>query len=443
MQQVQAQGHFAAHCRSKSVAEVADSQVHEEEFDDIAYLSTLGTQDANVWTCTIQVNNQDVSFKVDTGAEVTVISKDVSKALGLDALQPPTNWLYGPDQSPLEVVGETTVRLAYRDKQCTQAIFVLQKVKHNLLGLPTIRALHVLSQVDHVSQPITSTDRLQEYRTAQLADPVCADLIELCQKGWPQNKRQVPTRLQPYWPVRGELTLNDDLLLRGHRIVVPQSLQKETLQRIHSGHQGITKCSLRVTSAVWWPGVKWQLEDLIHKCPECSKTAQAPRQPLICTPLPQHPWEKVASDLFEMDGKTYLPVADYFSRCVKVQTLSTTTSASIIKALKAIFSRNGIPTTLVSENGPQYSSQEFANFSREYNFTHTTSSLRYPHSNGLAERMVRTVKSLLCKSSDPYSALLAYRSTPLPWCGYSPAELLMGRKIRSKIPQPSSTFIPE
>ena len=55
-----------------------------------AYLSTLGTRDVSVWTCTIQVNDQDVSFKVNTGAEVTVISKDVSKALGLDALQPPT-----------------------------------------------------------------------------------------------------------------------------------------------------------------------------------------------------------------------------------------------------------------------------------------------------------------------------------------------------------------
>ena len=76
-----------------------------------------------------------------------------------------------------------------------------------------------------------------------------------------------------------------------------------------------------------------------------------------------------------MDGKTYLLMVDYYSRYVEVQTLSTTTSAIIIKALKAIFSRHGIPTTLVSENGPQYSSQEFANFSREYNFTHTTSSL--------------------------------------------------------------------
>ena len=106
----------------------------EQEFDEVAYLSTLSSQDGNVWTCDIQVNGQNVSFKVDTGAEVTVISKDVSKALGLDALQPPTKDLYRPDQSPLEVVGETTGRLAYQDKQCTQAIFILQKMKHNLLG---------------------------------------------------------------------------------------------------------------------------------------------------------------------------------------------------------------------------------------------------------------------------------------------------------------------
>ena len=144
-----------------------------------------------------------------------------------------------------------------------------------------------------------------------------------------------------------------------------------------------------------------------------------------------------------MEGKTYLLAVDYFSRYVEVQTLSSTTSASVIRALKAIFSRHGIPATLVSDNGPQYSSQEFLAFSHEYNFTHTTSSPHYPQSNGLSDRMVRTVKSLLSKSSDPYSALLAYRSTPLPWCGYSPGELLMGRKIRSEIPQHPSTFIPE
>ena len=141
-----------------------------------------------------------------------------------------------------------------------------------------------------------------------------------------------------------------------------------------------------------------------------------------------------------MDGKTYLLVVDYFSRYVKVQTLSTTTSASVIKVLKAVFPHHGIPTTLVSDNGPQYSPQEFANFSHEYNFTHTSSSQRYPQSNDLAERMVRTVKSLLSKSSDLHSALLAYRSTPLPLCGWVWVQLSQIADVEEDPKQDPSTL---
>ena len=119
----------------------------------------------------------------------------------------------------------------------------------------------------------------------------------------------------------------------------------------------------------------------------------------------------------------------------KVQTLSTTTSAGVIRALKAIFTCHGIPATLISDNSPQYSWQQFQHFAKEYHFQHITSSPYYPQRNGLAERMIKTSKSLLSKYPDPFLTLLAYRSTPLPWCGYSPAELLMGRMIRSEIPQ--------
>ena len=94
------------------------------------------------------------------------------------------------------------------------------------------------------------------------------------------------------------------LLLRGHRIVVPRSLQQETLHKIHSGHQGILRCRLRVSSAVWWPGIKHQVEQLVRSCPACTQASLAHRQPMISSPLPNHPWEKVASDLFELHGKT-------------------------------------------------------------------------------------------------------------------------------------------
>ena len=96
--------------------------------------------------------------------------------------------------------------------------------------------------------------------------------------------------------------------------------------------------------------------------------------------------------------------------------------------MKLVFSRRGIPHTVVSDNGPQYDSVEMKQFASTYGFNHVMSSPYYPQSNGLAECMVKTIKSLLQETSDTYLALLSYRATPLPWCRLSPAELLMGRK---------------
>ena len=97
----------------------------------------------------------------------------------------------------------------------------------------------------------------------------------------------------------------------------------------------------------------------------------------------------------------------------------------------------------MSDNGPQFSLQEFREFSRDYNFNHITSSPHFPQSNGQAERGVKTVKKLIKEAKDPFLALLSYRATPLPWCNLSPAELLMGRAIRSNIPQLEKTFHPK
>ena len=121
------------------------------------------------------------------------------------------------------------------------------------------------------------------------------------------------------------MSLNDDLLLYGARIVVPKSMREDTLQKIHQGHQGIQRCCLRVKNSVWWPGVTKDIEALVKSCPECQKLATLPRQPMIKSPLPSYPWEKVASDLFELNKTMYLLVVDYFSRFVEIQKLTSTT----------------------------------------------------------------------------------------------------------------------
>ena len=97
---------------------------------------------------------------------------------------------------------------------------------------------------------------------------------------------------------------------------------------------------------------------------------------------------------------------------------------------------------MISDNGPQYTSDLYADFAKSYQFQHVTASLYFPQGNGEAERAVGTIKSMLKKCSDPYLTLLAYRSTPLP-VGYNPAELLMSSTLRSTVPTSHTKRVPK
>ena len=97
---------------------------------------------------------------------------------------------------------------------------------------------------------------------------------------------------------------------------------------------------------------------------------------------------------------------------------------------------------VISDNGPQYSSHKFAEFASSYKFCHITSSPHYLQSNGQAERAVQIVKKLLKSLDDPHWALLTYCTTPLPWCNLSPAQLLMGRSLRTILPQAEDQYKP-
>ena len=193
--------------------------------------------------------------------------------------------------------------------------------------------------------------------------------------------------------------------------------------------------------SVWWPGVIQQITQLVQNCSVCAKESRQGKEPLMMSDLPKYPWQVVGTDLFELNKSNYLLVVDYFSRYPEAIQLTSTTSASVISALKSVFSRHGIPEIVKSDNGPQYSSSEFMSFASSYGFQHLTSSPKFPQSNGQVERSVQTVKNLL-KSNDPYTSLLSYRATPLSWCDLSPAELSMGRRLRTSVPQTDNMLIP-
>lgn len=286
-----------------------------------------------------------------------------------------------------------------------------------------------------------SDQRIESIKERQSQDEVCRLIIDYTSVGLPERNK-LTSALQPYWPDRGNLTVIHGLLVKGDRIVIPSEMRMEILDKIHEGHQGITKCRERAKRSVWWPGLSRQIEDLVRTCRKCVEHRVNHKEPMIPTAVPDRPWQTLGTDLCFVKGRPYLIVVDYFSKYVEVSMLRSLTSAETIRALKSIFARHGTPDVVRSDNGPQYDSNEFAKFTSDWDFRHITSSPIYSQSNGGAERAVQTAKNLLKKSADPAKAFLAYRATPLE-NGRSPTELLFGRRIRTELPTLPGSLTPK
>ncbi|UYV78360.1 K02A2.6-like [Cordylochernes scorpioides] len=251
---------------------------------------------------------------------------------------------------------------------------------------------------------------------AQQEDTTLKAVVNYLEQGWPDKKRMSQALLS-YWHVKDE-----------------SAMKLEILDKLHAGHFGITKTRLRARETVWWPDISEEIAETVRKCSVCIQEAASKHEPLIPTNFPTRPWQKIGMDLFKFENKWYLVVIDYYSRFPEMIQLDRLTANVVVRSCKSIFARHGIPETVVSDNGTQFgAAREFANFARQYGFTHVTSSPRFPQSNGMAEAGVKIAKLILKKNQDPSLGLLEYRSTPLE-NGYSPAELLMGRKLRTTLP---------
>ncbi len=181
------------------------------------------------------------------------------------------------------------------------------------------------------------------------------------------------------------------------------------------------------------------IREYIQQCEICNSTPRSqPDEPLMSHEVPDRPWKKVRVDLFEVKGTSYVIVVDYFSNFWEIDRLSTTTTAAVIHKLKMHFARYGSPAVLISDNGPQFASEEFAKFANNWDFEHRTSSPHHPQANGMAESAVKTAKQMIVKCAkakhDVYMAILDYRNTPTQDMGSSPAQRMLGRRTRTLLP---------
>lgn len=293
-----------------------------------------------------------------------------------------------------------------------------------------------------------SAEYCEKLKRETLNDPTLQQVKVLVEIGWPETKYDAPTNTHPFWNYRDEISTQNGILFRGPKVIVPKGLQAEMLQIIHSSHLGIEKCKRRARDVLFWPAMGKQIEDTVLKCPTCSKyRRQNSREPLIPHPIPKRPWARVAADLCDINGQPHLVLVDYYSGFIEVDRLEGTNSQRVIEHFKPHFAQYGIPDTLITDGGPQFTSDMFRTFSKTYNFVHQTSSPHYPQSNGRAEKAVQTVKRILMKameeSSDPYLALLELCNTPINDRLGSPTQRLMGRRTKTLVPTSEKLLHPK
>ncbi|KAG1714025.1 hypothetical protein GQR58_001873 [Nymphon striatum] len=237
------------------------------------------------------------------------------------------------------------------------------------------------------------------------------------------------------------------LVLDGNCVIVPVSMRRYMLELIHMSHLGIVKCKRRARELVYWPGMQAQIEDTVSKCSICQANRNMPNKELLKShEIPYNCWSKVGTDLCTFGGKNYVICIDYFSKFLEYVQLSDETSESVIKAIQLIFSRQGIPKIVMSDNGPCYNSSLFKKFAGEWGFVHKTSSPRHSQSNGQVENGIKTFKKLLKKSGGNHTkfqlALLEFRTSPIDGISKSPSQLLNGRRFKTLLPITESLLKP-
>ena len=290
--------------------------------------------------------------------------------------------------------------------------------------------------IDHLS---TTAVNAASIRLWTDKDPLLSRVKKYVSEGWPRS--ELSPEFKPYLSRQCELGLLDGCLMWGARVIIPPQGRKLLLGELHETHPGVSKMKALARNYLWWPGMDGEIENVVKTCTSCQTNRPSPpAAQLHPWEWPSEPWSRLHIDFAgPFMGHMYLILVDSHSKWLDAQVMQSITTAKTIEKLRSIFATHGLPKTIVSDNGPSFTSEDFKTFLRSNGVRHITSALYHPSTNGLAERAVQTVKRGLkqmvgASVEEKLSKFLhKYRITPHSTTGISPSELLMGRRLRSRL----------
>ena len=279
-------------------------------------------------------------------------------------------------------------------------------------------------------------------KKATRSDPIISKIIDyVSNDNWPNDSNKDPNII-PYYKRKNELTIEQNVLMWGYRVIIPAKFRNKLLNQLHESHQGITKMKSLARAYFWWPLLDGEIEKLTSSCEVCCENRAIPPKAIL-KPFewPTKPWTRIHIDfLGPVFGQTFFVLVDATSKwieCFKVNSLNTTT---VIKHLTEVFSRFGLPKSITSDGAKCFSNEVFHSFLKMYGIMHLVGAPYHPQSNGAAESAVKIIKNVIKKIiKSPVKSdldvelskfLFQYRNTPHTTTKETPTKILLGKSVR-------------
>lgn len=298
-----------------------------------------------------------------------------------------------------------------------------------------------LSKVNLINQLDLSNDIIEKIKVETRKDISIQQLIDFIIQGWPHHYKDIPNILKCFHKFNTELSYHNELVYRNNKVLIPEALRKNMVDRTHTAHNGIEASIKLAKDNFFWPGMTSQIKNKVKECSICMKFSRSNNKPPMQShEVPRYPFQYVSMDVMFMNENgikhRILITVDHYSDFFEIDFLPDMTPRAIINACRRNFSRHGIPKQVCCDNGTNFMSKQFIQFAKEWNFNITTSSPYHQQANGKAEATVKIVKNLMLKAKesnqDMFLALLHHRNTPIKM-NTSPVQRIFSRRTRSSM----------
>ncbi|CAI6357548.1 unnamed protein product [Macrosiphum euphorbiae] len=269
-------------------------------------------------------------------------------------------------------------------------------------------------------------------------DPITSRVLHATKTGSWSNDFSINSELNSYNTRKTEITVEQDCLFWGYRVIIPTKFRMSILTELHSCHIGMSSMKSIARSYFWWPSIDKEIEDMVRNCNECiSARPNPPKSVLTPWKWPQRQWTRVHCDfLGPYKNKTFLIIVDATTKWLEVFQVNSMTAQTVITKLSELIARFGIPRTITTDNAKCFNGDEFQSYCKTLGIRHLTGAPFHPASNGFAESGVKIVKQFFNKCSTSLhhlnKFLLMYRNTVHSTTNETPAKLMFGRSTRKR-----------